>query len=57
MKYSIGLFFLILTIGCTFNVQIENESASGRDGGITEQSQADETTTPTIDAKADVNGV
>lgn len=57
MKYLISLFFLILIIGCTLNIQIENESASGRDGGITEQSQADETTTPTIDAQADVNGV
>lgn len=57
MKYSISSAILILTTGCTFNLQIENESASGRDGGITEQSQAKEETTPTVDITTDVNGV
>lgn len=43
--------------GCTVNFVIDVESASGRDGDITEQATDSEITTPTVDFKADVNGV
>lgn len=52
-------FYLILAIlsmsGCTLNVQMVNEFAGQRgDGKIVEDAKTAETTTPTVDIKADV---
>lgn len=54
MKYIIGLLFLT---GCTFNFVVDIESASGRDGEITETATDTEQTTPTVDMTTDVNGL
>lgn len=54
MKYLIST---LLLSGCTLNFVVDIESASGRDGEITEQATDTEQTTPTVDMTADVNGV
>lgn len=56
MKYLIGVFLLS---GCTLNLTIETDYASQNGGGgdINEEVTAETTTTPTVDIKADANGL
>lgn len=56
MKFLISLI-LAMTTGCTLNFVVDIESASGRDGEITEQATDSEITTPTVDMTTDINGV
>lgn len=50
-------FVILLNAGCTFNFVVDIESASGRDGEITETATDTEQTTPTVDMTTDVNGL
>lgn len=55
MKLFIIILVLFFMTGCTLNVQMVNEFAGQRgDGQIVEDAKTAETTTPTVDIKADV---
>jgi hypothetical protein len=51
------LLLVFLISGCTLNFAVDIESASGRDGTISESAAEETTTTPTVDVTADANGV
>ncbi|AUR95322.1 TMhelix containing protein [Vibrio phage 1.205.O._10N.222.51.A7] len=54
----LSLAFLAIS-GCTINLQIDTDYASQNDGSgsIEEEVNTEATTTPTVDIKADANGL
>ncbi|CAL9960083.1 hypothetical protein VPHD85_0050 [Vibrio phage D85] len=54
----LSLAFLAIS-GCTINFQIDTDYASQNDGSgsIEEEVNTEATTTPTVDIKADANGL
>lgn len=54
LKTVLVLVILMGLPACTLNFIIDVESASGRDGEITEQATDSETTTPTVDVSAEL---
>ncbi len=59
MKYLISLAVIALATGCTINFQIDTDYASQNEGSgsIEEEVNTEATTTPTVDIKADANGL
>ena len=51
-----ALLALLSFTGCTINFQVSTESASTRDGTVSETEKSKETSETVVDVKADVTG-